>query len=218
MGATSTLSEYESKCRLEAYGVPIVPGRLVSTADEAAGAAAELGFPVVAKLCGARIAHKTERGLVHLGLRDIEAVRVAVTVLLAAVRPDDGDVAVLIAPMVRGTRELIAGCVDDPTFGPCVMLGIGGILAEVVGDVAFRLVPLTREDAADMISDLRHRRLLEAFRGEPPVDRERLVDLLVGLSDLVASDPDIVAVDVNPLIVCDGVPTAVDALIEVRDA
>ena len=196
----------------------MAPEHLVTTADEAVRAAATIGYPVVAKLCGAGIAHKTERGLVRLGLGDDAAVLGAATALLAAARPEDGEVALLISPMVRGTRELIAGCVDDPTFGHCVMLGIGGVLAEAIGDVAFRLVPLTRVDAADMVTDLRHRRLLDAFRGEPAVDRERLVDVLVGLSELVQSDSRIVSIDVNPLIVCDGVPTAVDALIEVRES
>ena len=215
---TSTLSEYESKRRLAAQGIPVAPEHLVTTADDAAQAAATIGYPVAAKLCGAGIAHKTERGLVRLGLIDDAAVRQAASALLDAARPEDGEVALLIAPMVRGTRELIAGCVVDPTFGRCVMLGIGGVLAEVIGDVTFRLVPLTRVDAADMVTDLTHRRLLDAFRGEPAVDRERLVDVLVGLSELVESDSRIVSVDVNPLIVCEGVPMAVDALIEVRDA
>jgi acetyl-CoA synthetase (ADP-forming) len=212
---THTLSEHESKRRLAAHGIPVAPERLVATADEAAAAASALGYPVVVKLCGARIAHKTERGLVRLGLGDEAAVRAAATALLAAARPEDGEVGLLVARMVRGARELIAGCVNDPTFGRCVMLGVGGIFAEALGDVAFRLVPLTRADAEEMLDDLRHRRLLDAFRGEPPVDRARLVDVLVGLSDLAAADPAIVAVDVNPLIVADGVPTVVDALVEV---
>jgi acetyl-CoA synthetase (ADP-forming) len=210
-----TLSEYESKRRLSAHGLPVAPEHLVATAAAAVTAAAALGYPVVAKLCGERIAHKTERGLVRLGLRDAAAVAAAAADLLMAARAEDGAVGVLVAPMVRGTRELIAGALLDPTFGPCVMLGIGGVLAEAVADVAFRLVPATREDAADMLAELRHQRLLDAFRGEPPVDRERLIDVIVGLSALMVAAPEVVAVDVNPLIVCDGVPTVVDALIEI---
>jgi acetyl-CoA synthetase (ADP-forming) len=212
---TRTLSEHESKRRLAAHGIPIAPERLAATPDEAARAARELGFPVAVKLCGAGLAHKTERGLVRLGIADEAGARAAAADLLAAARPADGAEGVLVARMVRGTRELIAGCVEDPTFGRCVMLGIGGVLAEALGDVTFRLVPLARADAEDMLDDLRHRRLLDAFRGEPAVDRARLVDVLVGLGDLVAGDPGVVAVDVNPLIVVDGVPTAVDALVEV---
>jgi acetate---CoA ligase (ADP-forming) subunit beta len=210
-----TLSEAESKRRLAAHGVPVVQDRVVATPDEAASAAEELGFPVVAKLCGDAIAHKTERGLVRLNLADAEAVRAAATDLLAAARPDDGPVEVLVGPMVKGNRELIAGLHHDPQFGMTVMLGVGGILAEAVADVAFRLVPLTRREADAMIDDLATQKLLGPFRGEPAVDRGRLVDVLVGLAALAEADPDVVAADLNPLIVVDGAPVAVDALVEV---
>jgi acetate---CoA ligase (ADP-forming) subunit beta len=210
-----TLSEADSKQLLAAYGVPVLDERMVTSAEEAARAATEIGFPVVAKLCGASIAHKTERGLVRLGLGDEPAVRAATTELLAAARPEDGEVAVLLAPMVYGTRELIAGLSTDATFGPTVMLGIGGVLAEAVADVTFRLVPITAADAEDMIHDLTTQRLLGPFRGEPAIDRAKLVEVLVGLSDAAVAHPEIVAADVNPLIVVDGAPVAVDALVEV---
>jgi acetyl-CoA synthetase (ADP-forming) len=211
-----TLSEADSKQLLADHGVPVLAERTVTSADEAALAAGSMGYPLVAKLCGAAIAHKTERGLVRLGLRDETAVRDATIELLEAARPEDGEVAVLLAPMVSGTRELIAGLSDDPTFGPTVMLGVGGILAEAVADVAFRLVPITRADAEEMIDDLDTQQLLGRFRGEPAVDRARLVDVLVGLSDAAMAHPEIASADVNPLIVVDGAPVAVDALVEVR--
>src|SRR5690242_18580709 len=150
----TTLSESASKELLGRYGVPLADERLAATPEAAAAAADEIGYPVVAKLCGDAIAHKTERGLVRLGLRDEDAVRAAAAYLLDQARPEDGDVSVLLAPMVRGTRELIAGLVRDEQFGPSVMLGIGGVLAEAVGDVAFRLVPLTEFDADALIADL----------------------------------------------------------------
>jgi succinyl-CoA synthetase beta subunit len=211
----STLSEVESKAVLARHGVPVVDERLVATAQEAAAAAEELGYPVVAKLCGAAIAHKTERGLVKLRLGDAAAVEAAATELLAAGRPEDGVTGVLLAPMVAGNRELIAGLTTDPQFGTAVMLGIGGVLAEAVADVAFRLVPLSRIDAEDMIDELATQALLGEFRGEPAVDREKLVEVLVGLSAAAEADPSIVSADLNPLIVVDGVPLAVDALVEV---
>jgi succinyl-CoA synthetase beta subunit len=222
--ATTTLSESRSLRLLADHGVPVVGARTVATPDEAAAAAAELGFPVVAKLCGDAIAHKTERGLVRLRLGDEAAVRTAAAELLGAARPDDGDVELLIAPMLSGTRELIVGIHTDEQFGPTVMLGVGGILAEAVADVAFRLAPLARVDAEELIDDLGTQALLGPFRGEPAVDREALVATLLGLSALAtsggeragASGSDIVSVDVNPLIVVDGKPIAVDALVEVR--
>jgi len=212
----ATLSETASKELLGRYGVPLVDERLADTPDEAAAAAEHLGFPVVAKLCGDRIAHKTERGLVRLNLGDAAMVRSAAAELLDAATVDDGPVQVLVAPMVKGTRELIAGLNDDPQFGMTVMLGVGGILAEAIADVSIRLVPIDRTDAAEMIDDLSTQTLLGAFRGEPAVDRDALVDVLVGLSGAATADPRIVSADLNPLIVVDGRPVAVDALVELR--
>jgi acetyl-CoA synthetase (ADP-forming) len=216
VGSTRTLSEADSKTLLAGFGVPIAPERVAATADEAALAAGELGFPVVAKLCGDRIAHKTERGLVRLRLGDADAVRAAAEDLLGRATPEDGDVGVLVAPMVQGNRELIAGVVRDPQFGACVMIGIGGIFAEALADVAFRAAPIAAVDAEDMIDELRNQALLGPFRGEPAVDRARLVDVLTGLGAVAAERNDVLSVDLNPLIVADGVPVAVDALVEVE--
>jgi succinyl-CoA synthetase beta subunit len=212
--AGPTLSEADSKALLRAHGVPVVDDRQVPDAESAVAAADALGYPVVVKLCGEAIAHKTERGLVRLRLGDASAVRAAATELLDAARPDDGPVSLLVAPMVAGNRELIAGLVRDPQLGLNVMFGVGGILAEAVGDAVFCPVPLSRVDAEDLIDALATQALLGPFRGEPAVDRERLADVLVGLSALASARPAVAAVDVNPLIVVDGVPLAVDALVE----
>jgi acetyl-CoA synthetase (ADP-forming) len=209
----TTLSEAASKQLVGAHGVPVPVEHVVATPEEAAEAAERIGFPVAVKLCGDAIAHKTERGLVRLGVGTADAARTAAGELLAAATPEDGAVGVLVAPMVRGTRELIAGLHRDPRFGMTVMLGVGGVLAEAVADVIFRLVPIDRHDAADMIDDLRTQALLGRFRGEPPVDREQLVDVLTGLSDLATARPDVASVDLNPLIVTAGAPVAVDALV-----
>ncbi len=214
---TRTLSEHESKRVLAGAGVPVLDERIVETPDDAVGAARELGSDasVVVKLCGEGVAHKTERGLVRLGLRN-DDVRVAAQELLDAATPDDGTVGVLVAPMVRGSRELIAGVVRDPQFGPCVMVGIGGVLTEALADVAFRLVPVERVDAEEMLDELGTQALFGPVRGEPPVDRNAVVDVVLALSRLAAAEPQIVSVDVNPLVVVDGRPVAVDALVEVR--
>jgi acyl-CoA synthetase (NDP forming) len=213
--SSSTLSEAASKELLATYGVPFAPEHKVFHPDEAVTAAAALGFPVVAKLGGDKIAHKTERGLVRLRLNDADAVRQAATDLFAAATPDDGEVHVLVAPMVSGTRELIAGLLVDQQFGPTVMLGVGGIMAEVIKDVAFRPAPLTREIALDMVKSLRMQGLLEEFRGEAAVNVNQIVDCLMGLSAVAADRVDIVSVDINPLIVKNnGDLVAVDALVE----
>jgi acetyl-CoA synthetase (ADP-forming) len=212
-----TLSEAESKSLLAGHGLPVAPERVVGGPDAAATAAEELGFPVVVKLGGDAIAHKTERGLVRLGLDDAAAVRAAAVDLLAAATPADGEVHLLVAPMVSGNRELIAGLHHDDQFGMTVMLGVGGVLAEAVSDVTFRLVPIDEVDAAEMIDDLVTQRLLGEFRGEAAVDRARLSAVLLALSRAAEADPRIVGADCNPLIVtADGTPVAVDALIELR--
>jgi len=210
-----TLSEHASKALLAGYGVPVARERLVGADVEAAVAAGrELGFPVVAKLCGDAIAHKTERDLVRLGLEGEPALRAAAAELLAKRRPEDGDVGLLVAEMVRGRRELIAGLVRDPQFGPCVVLGLGGILTEALGDVVFAAAPLTPDEARGMVHGLRAGHLLtRAFRGEPPVDEGALAEILVGLGRLAADRPDVASVDVNPLVVRGDRPVAVDALV-----
>lgn len=215
MPASTTLSETESKQLLAAHGVPIAEERLAPDPEDAAVAAEALGFPVVLKLNGDGIAHKTERGLVRLGLADADAVRSAGSELLAKATPEDGEVQLLVAPMVRGNRELIAGLAEDPQFGMTVMLGVGGVLAEALGDVVLRLVPITEVDAEDMIDELATQKLLGEFRGEPEVDRDALVAVLMGLSAAAVADERIVSADLNPLIVSDGRPVAVDALVEV---
>lgn len=212
--AMATLSEAESKALLARHNIPAPAEELVATAAEAAAAAERIGYPVVVKLCGAAIAHKTERGLVKLGLRDAPAVEAAAGELLAAARPEDGDVALLVGAMVSGSRELIAGFVRDEVFGACVMLGIGGIFAEALGDVAFRLAPLDAVDAEELIGDLSNQALLGAVRGEPPVDRAALAGILRGLAELGDGDDRIRSIDLNPLIVSGGMPVAVDALVE----
>ncbi len=216
-GATSrTLSEAESKKFLGAVGLPLLSEHLATDPEAAGQAATAMGFPVVAKLCGEGIAHKTERGLVRLGLGDEEAVRQAASELLAEARDEDGAVSVLVAPMVRGSRELIAGVSRDPQFGFTVMIGIGGVFAEALGDVSLRLLPITRLDAEEMLEDLSSQVLLGPFRGEPAIDRAAVAEVLLALSEVVERHPEVVSVDLNPLIIVDGRPIAVDALVEVE--
>lgn len=213
------MSERDSKALLAEYGVPIAAERVVDDAAGAGAAADDLGYPVVAKLNGDAIAHKTERGLVKLRLGDRDAVEAAADELLAAATPDDGDVTVLVAPMISGNRELIAGVVRDQQFGPTVMLGVGGILAEAVADVVFRPAPVDEVTAAEMIDDLATQKLLDEFRGEAAVDRSQLVAVIVGLGRLVTERADVASVDINPLIVQpDGSVIAVDGLVELSGA
>jgi len=212
----TTLSEVASKQLLARFGVPVLDEQTVADPDAAARAADAIGYPVVLKLCGDAIAHKTERGLVRLGLRDAASVREAAARLLAAATPADGAVELLVAPMVGGTRELIAGLVRDPQFGPCVMLGLGGIFAEAVGDVAFAVAPLARGDAEDLIDALQYKNVLGPFRGEPAVDRAALSRVLESLGRIGAERADVRSIDINPLIVAGSQPVVIDALVELE--
>lgn len=209
---TTALSEHEAKQRLAHYGLVVARERLVDTPSEAVEAAEQLGYPVVVKLCGAAILHKTELDAVRLGLGDPAAVQRAGEDLLAAA-PAGAAVQLLVAEQVAGKRELIAGVTADPGFGLTLMVGIGGILAEAVADVAFCLLPATREELLGMLDDLATQRILGQFRGEPPVDRAAVADALVALAECALADPSIDSIDVNPLIISDGRPVAVDALV-----
>ena len=215
--ATQTLSEAESKSLLAGYGVPLPTEQVVADASAAVAAADTLGYPVVLKLNGSSIAHKTERGLVRLRLPDATAVERAAGDLLAAATPDDGEVSLIVTPMVSGSRELMVGLTRDAQFGPTVMLGVGGVLAEAIADTVFRPAPIDAVTAGEMIDDLASQRLLGHYRGEAAVDRNALATVLRGVGRFAVDHPEVRSVDVNPLIVRpDGRPVAVDALVEVE--
>ncbi|MEI8335283.1 MAG: acetate--CoA ligase family protein [Actinomycetes bacterium] len=213
----TTLSEASSKELLRRHGVPFAEERITSSAEEAIAAAESLGFPCVAKLNGDRIAHKTERGLVRLNLQTPEAVGAAAKDLFSAAKPEDGEVSVLVAPMLSGSRELIAGFLTDEQFGKVVMIGLGGVLAEAIGDVAFRLLPLGAGDAESMIDELKTQALFEEFRGEPAINKESVVNVLNALSNVAQEESNVLSVDLNPLIIVNGEPIAVDALVELTE-
>ena len=162
------------------------------------------------KGCAAAASHKTELGIVRLGLADEAAVGRAWDEIMRCPTPLDG---VLVQEMVKGDRELVAGLVRDPQFGPCVMFGVGGVATEVVRDVAFRAAPLSERDALEMMDEIRARALLGPFRGKPAVDRRKLAAVLVALGELGARDQSIAEIDVNPLLFDGTRLVAVDALV-----
>lgn len=206
------LTEAESKQLLAYYGVPVVKDVLVHSADQAIEAARNLGWPVVMKGSGHRLTHKTEKGLVRLGLTNDDQIRQAAAAMLEAAGDDlEG---YLIQPQLTGRRELVAGLFHDDQFGPVIMFGLGGVLTEALDDVVFRLAPLTEARAEFILGEIRTKRLLGRFRGEPPADRKGLVDTLMGLSRLSQDLPEVTEVDLNPLLVTTtGQIMAVDALV-----
>jgi acyl-CoA synthetase (NDP forming) len=215
-GQTS-LNEADSKRLLAPLGIPVVEERVAADAAAAVEEAQSIGFPVALKGLGAKLSHKTERGLVRLNLVDPAAVEAAAAEM-AAVAADDLE-GFLIQPMISGRRELVAGLLRDRDFGPVVMLGLGGIFTEALDDVVFRLAPIAEAEADVMLSSLSSSSLLGPFRGESAADRDALIQTLVGLSRLGAAFDEVAEVDINPLVVSpDGQVTAVDALVVLDDA
>ncbi|MBW1710790.1 MAG: acetate--CoA ligase family protein [Deltaproteobacteria bacterium] len=206
-----TLSEYESKLLLAEYGINVTQEKVVSTEDDAAAAASEIGYPVVLKGSGEELTHKTELDLIALNLRDENDVREAFKKLTST--PEANVKEVLVQQMVKGDRELVVGLTRDAQFGPCVMFGLGGIFTEILEDVSFRVAPLTRWDAMDMMEDFRAKKILDAFRGQPPVDREVLADILIAVGKIGMEQEKVQEIDINPMKVLDGKPVAVDALV-----
>ena len=204
------LDEFEAKQLLARYGVPVVGEARAKNADDAAVVAGRIGYPVVLKGLGAQFAHKTELGLVALNLKDEAALRAAAAQLLAAMQ---GEGELLVQQMVQGKREFLVGMSRDTQFGATVTFGLGGIFAEALADVALRIAPVSRDDAHEMLSEIRAQALLGPVRGMPAVDREVLVDAIVGLSRLALERPDIDAIDINPLVIAGSQPVAVDALV-----
>ncbi|MFA5775359.1 MAG: acetate--CoA ligase family protein [Ilumatobacteraceae bacterium] len=215
MGSRTVLSESASKELLRGHGIPFAAERNVVSVADAQVAANEIGFPVAIKLNGDNISHKTERGLVRLGLGDHLAVEKAANELQALATPQDGQTSLLVGEMIEGKRELIAGLVVDKQFGPAIMLGTGGIYAEALGDVVFRILPLAKGDPAAMLSELKLSRMFSDFRGMEAVNFDDLDAVLAGIEGAWRERRDIASIDINPLIVRpDGHLVAVDAFVE----
>jgi len=207
---TQVWDEWASKELLARGGIPVVEERTVSSIAEAQGAAAAIGFPVVLKgLLPGRV-HKTESGLVRLRLATPDDLE---TSYKETEKRMDGRGRIVIQRQMESDCELIAGFLRDDQFGPCVMFGLGGIFAELERDVAFALAPLGQEEATALIRRIRNRKLLEGFRGMPPLREELMADILVRLGNLGVSRHEIEQIDINPLTVSGGVPTAVDATV-----
>jgi acetyl coenzyme A synthetase (ADP forming)-like protein len=200
------LDPEQTRTLLSSYGLPVVPQVLASTVEEAVGAASELGFPVVVK-SGVAGVHKTEHGGIALNLGDGAQVAAATGRI---------GLPVIVQPMIRGGVELLAGVVQDPVFGPLVAFGPGGVLAELIGGASFRVAPLTDVDAEELVLDGKAGRLTRGFRGAPPADVQALAELLERLGRLAQDLPEVVELDLNPVIAGEHSYVIVDARIRAR--
>ncbi|NGZ10824.1 MAG: GNAT family N-acetyltransferase [Nitrospira sp. LK70] len=199
---TGWLTTEETRNVLSAIKLPVQPGGVARTADEAAALGNQAGYPVAVKLASHQMVHKTEIGGVQLNLRDEQAVRKAfdsIRTRLAETNQLDAMEGVLVQPMVTGGVEVMIGVTDDPLFGPLIAFGLGGIHVEILGDVQFRITPLTDRDAAEMIRGIKGYGLLTGYRGHPPADLEALEETLLRVSRLVEEIPEIRELDLNPI-------------------
>lgn len=197
------LSELDTLRILHAYGIAAAPAGLARSQDEAVELAGGMGGPVVLKIVSPQIIHKTDVGGVRVGLSSPDEIRLAYADIESSVRramPDATIEGILVQRMLQGGRELIAGIVRDPSFGPLVMFGLGGVLVEVLRDVIFRVAPIHLADAGDMLSGIRGSRILGAIRGTPAVDCGAIQDVLLRLSRLAMDFPEIEEIDINPLL------------------
>lgn len=209
-----TLSEHASKEVLKNYSVPVTEEYLAKDVEEAIKYAQKIGYPVVLKGSSSTLTHKTEMNLVEVGIKDEESLVEAFN----AIEKRGGSQldGILVQEMIKGERELVAGLTRDPQFGPCVMFGLGGIFTEVLKDVTFRVAPLERYDAYEMMDEIKAKKILDEFRGKPAVDKEKLADILINLGRIGLEHEEVAEIDINPLIIKDSMPVAVDALIVLR--
>jgi acyl-CoA synthetase (NDP forming) len=200
-----TLGEEESRGILEAYGFTFPRHAIAGTSAAAVAAYREMGCaPVAMKIVSPQILHKTDVGGVRLGLRSEEEVTRAFMEITSSVRrlaPSAWIAGVSVQEMVTGGRELIVGMSRDPQFGPLLMFGLGGIYVEVLKDVSFRVAPVSRRDAGEMVREIRSWPLLAAYRGSEPADEEAIVEALIRVSRLSCDFPEIQELDINPLLV-----------------
>lgn len=206
-----TLSEYDSKKVLAAYGIPVTREVLAKTLVDVRAAAKKLKYPVVLKACSDDTIHKTEKGLIAVNLASDKAVVDAFRTLKKRTGQNyDGNF--LVQEMVEGNRELMIGMIRDGQFGPSVMFGLGGIFTEILEDVVFRIAPLRKRDALAMMRGIKGHKILSAFRGMPAVDLNLMSDSVIALGKIALDHPQIEQIDVNPLIIKGSRPVAVDAL------
>jgi acetyl-CoA synthetase (ADP-forming) len=207
----NTLSEFESKQVLTAHGIPVTKEILVNDLKGLMDAAQEIGYPLVLKGCSSDILHKTEKGLIRVDIRNENEAIAAFEEIMANM--DGNENAVLVQEMVKGQRELVIGLTRDAQFGPCVMFGLGGIFTEILKDISFRIAPLEKRDALDMMKDIKGYKILEAVRGMEAADLDALADILIKVGQIGMENEKVKEIDINPVILSGSKPVAVDALV-----
>jgi acyl-CoA synthetase (NDP forming) len=214
------LTEVEAKQLLKKADISVVDTRLATSRDEAISISQELGFPVVLKIASSDVVHKSDAGGVKLDLGTPEQVGQAYDDIMAAIKkafPQAKIQGVSVQQMARPGVEIIVGMSKDAQFGPVLMFGLGGVLVEILKDVSFRIVPLVKRDAAEMIREIKGYPLLEGYRGSEPVDVANLENMILKVSDFVEKNPEIKELDLNPVFAYKDGAVAVDARVVLED-
>ncbi len=215
------LTEVEAKDLLNEAGISVVDTKLATSRDEAVALSGELGFPVVLKIASSDVVHKSDAGGVKLGLETADQVGKAYDEIMASIGkafPKATIQGISVQGMARTGVEVIVGMSKDAQFGPVLMFGLGGILVEILKDVSFRIVPLAKRDAAEMIHEIKGYPLLEGYRGSEPVDIANLEAMVLKVSEFVDKNPDIKELDLNPVFAYGDGAIAVDARVVLEDA
>ncbi len=210
----TVLTEIEAKGLLKQAGIDVVETRLATSKEEAQAISKELGFKVAIKIASPDVVHKSDAGGVKLGLDTEEQAGQAYDEIMAAIRqqyPDATIQGVSVQKMARPGVEVIIGMSKDAQFGPVIMFGLGGILVEILKDVSFRIVPLEKRDAREMIREIKGYPVLEGYRGQEPVDVANLEELILKVSDFIEQHPDVEELDLNPVFAYSDGAVAVDA-------
>jgi acyl-CoA synthetase (NDP forming) len=220
-GNRVNLTEIESKELIKSAGIPIVEAKLARTKAEAISLSKTIGFPVVLKIVSPDVVHKSDSGGVRLGLDNAVQVGRAYSEILAAIKkhhPKAKIEGISVQKMACPGIEVIIGMTKDEQFGPVLMFGLGGILVEVLKDVSFRIVPLNKRDASQMIKEIKGYPLLEGYRGQGPTDIPFLEALILKVSDFIDKNPEIKELDLNPVFAYKDGAVAVDARVILEPA
>jgi acetyl-CoA synthetase (ADP-forming) len=211
-----SLLEPEAKNVCIKYGIPVTKFKVAKNETEAAKHAEQIGYPVVLKIVSPDIIHKSDVGGVVVGLKTAKDVRNAYKQILRNVKRHKRDakiVGILVQEMAPSSTEIIVGAIKDPQFGPALMFGLGGIFVEVLKDVTFRIAPLTKDEACEMITEVKAYPLLKGYRNMPPADIEAIVQILLNASKLIMDYQEIKELDLNPIMVYKKGAKTVDARI-----
>jgi len=212
----SILTEFESKKILKQAGIPVVETKLAKTQKEAVSLSQKMGFPVALKIASPDVIHKSDSGGVKLSVNSVAEVKKSYDEILKKVRkqyPDAVVHGVSVQKMFRPGTEVIIGTSKDPQFGPVIMFGLGGIFVELLKDVSFRVIPVERRDAQEMIKEIKGYPLLQGYRGKEPANLSALVEIILKISKLIEENPQIKELELNPVFAYQNKAVAVDARI-----